>query len=135
MPLSWFGVLENKGSDFLYDTFGFEDVKFLCKVFYRNCSDVWDSLKTLKQCVVTGIAPEAAPTKLKAVCQTLFSFRHVSGVSDAFQLYTDILSVGIHAMWLERFNSKAGILCGDKHKYWLGVEKMNHLININESRV
>eukprot|EP01083_Nonionella_stella_P187229 687437_1 len=50
----------------------------------------------------------------------------------AVQLYWDVESVGIHGMWLERYNSKAGIMSGDKHRYNLGVEKLKYTININE---
>eukprot|EP01084_Bolivina_argentea_P298445 514284_1 len=63
---------------------------------------------------------------------TIIIFRATTVYQAGVRLFWDVGSCGIHAMWLERYNSKAGILTSDKHKYNLGVKKMNWMIHISE---
>ncbi len=49
----------------------------------------------------------------------------------AFNLYLTLHGTGIQCMWLESFNSKAGLITGDKHTYLTSVDVMNYKLNIN----
>ena len=130
--INWMSTNNNKSEEFVIDEFGKKDVKYLCRVFYRDFDVTWESLQCLKRFILRTFDLFSCPVGITKCAEFAVKLSERDVFVDAIRLYKDIYSIGIHAMWIERFNKKASILSGDKHKINLCVDKMNWMVNINE---
>ena len=133
---NWAALKMTKTIEYVLEEYGKEEIKYLCFVFEEEFNVVWTELKHFKLYILSNFSLESCPTNVQSHCMILLNLlrQDANTYQTLNKLYNHILSLSNNAMYLERYNSKAQIVCGgNKYRNSLTNLLLSDIVSICEN--
>eukprot|EP01084_Bolivina_argentea_P272765 464488_1 len=112
IPLNW--RLSALPHTIINDKMGFNSVKVFSEMYQLNFDETWENVKRFKMYILNEHDSQTAPSTIGDTVQLLAAVKDKKNLQICYNLYCHLLSAINHAMWIEQWNSFAGMYTGGK---------------------